>query len=131
MLIKFTLNMIFGSIGLYKYAPQIILKNIFLINPNSKNPLQKIALTFILKWSNSFDKCVSKIFLRMLTWCLYKTRENTMFCPIVRTTHVFLPNSHQKFFLASEHENSVFSFKNDSKWVSFIFCHDQTSQWCF
>lgn len=29
-----------------KHAPQIILKNICLINPNSKNPLQKIALTY-------------------------------------------------------------------------------------
>lgn len=61
--------------------------------------------------------------------CLYKTRENTIFCPSVRTTHVFFCQIHTKsFLLASEHENSVLSFKSDSKWVNFIVFHDQTSQ---
>lgn len=61
--------------------------------------------------------------------CLYKTCENTMFCHSVRTTHVFLCQIHTKsFLLASEHENSVLSYKNDPKWVNFIVCHDQTSQ---
>lgn len=81
------------------------------------------------KMTNCFDEFLSKIVLGMLTCVCIKHVKIQCFV-LASELLMFFCQIHTKicFFLASDYENSVLSFKKDSKWVNFIVCQDQTSQ---